>query len=64
MKGSVEVLRNLKIGENETVYKRDLEPAFLRESEVFYKGEGIKLLDTCDAPEFLRRVSYLHLPKY
>ncbi|KAI5122284.1 hypothetical protein M0805_002364 [Coniferiporia weirii] len=39
-----------------TVYKRDIEPAVLNESETFYASEGAKLLRTCDAPEYLRRV--------
>lgn len=55
--GCVEVLNSLEI-EKISVYKRDLEPAILRESEAFYKAEGIQLLDSCDAPEILRRVSY------
>jgi cullin 3 len=46
-------------GDGPSVYKRDLEPAILRDSEAFYKGEGNKLLETCDAPEYLRRVSFL-----
>ncbi|KAG6842292.1 hypothetical protein C0991_010580 [Blastosporella zonata] len=57
VKGCVDVLLSLEVDESSlTVYKRDLEPAFLRESEAFYKAEGAKLLETCDAPEFLRRV--------
>lgn len=58
VKGCVDVLLHLydeSIGIS--VYKRDLEPAFLRESEAFYKKEGEYLLETCDAPEYLRRVS-------
>ncbi|RDB26053.1 Cullin-3 [Hypsizygus marmoreus] len=57
VKGCVDVLLSLDIDDaGVTVYKRDLEPAFLRESEAFYKAEGVKLLESCDAPEFLRRV--------
>ncbi|KAG5638768.1 pre-tRNA nuclear export protein [Sphagnurus paluster] len=57
VKGCVNVLQSLEIdGGSITVYKRDFEPAFLRESEAFYKAEGVKLLESCDAPEFLRRV--------
>ena len=41
-----------------SVYKRDLEPVVLRESEVFYKAEGERLLDSCDAPEYLQRVCF------
>ena len=40
-----------------SVYKRDIEPAVLKESEAFYKEEGERLLMTCDSPEYLRRVS-------
>ncbi|KAF9036196.1 Cullin-domain-containing protein [Panaeolus papilionaceus] len=36
------------------VYKRDLEPALLAETEKFYKREGELLVNSCDAPEFLR----------
>lgn len=59
VKGCVEVLRNLWVDDanNITVYQHYLEPTFLRESEAFYKTEGLKLLDSCDAPEFLARVS-------
>ncbi|KAH8118023.1 ubiquitin ligase SCF complex subunit Cullin [Phellopilus nigrolimitatus] len=38
-----------------SVYKRDVEPAVLKDSEAFYADEGEKLLLTCDAPEYLRR---------
>ncbi|KAA1467488.1 Cullin-domain-containing protein [Dentipellis sp. KUC8613] len=55
--GCVDVLLQLSdIGDNVSVYKRDLEPLILRESETYYKAEGEKLLDSCDAPEYLRRV--------
>lgn len=43
--------------ESESIYKRDIEPAVLRESEAFYRNEGRHLLEVCDAPEYLRRVS-------
>ncbi|KAF5382100.1 hypothetical protein D9615_004330 [Tricholomella constricta] len=57
VKGCVDVLLSLEVNDGSiTVYKRDLEPAFLRESEAFYETEGVKLSETCDAPEFLRRV--------
>lgn len=58
VKGCVDVLMSLDVGNGTAVYKRDLEPALLRESEAFYKEEGLKLLETCDAPEYLARVSY------
>lgn len=59
VKGCVDVLRSLWVDEasNITVYQHYLEPAFLRESEAFYKAEGQKLLESCDAPEFLARVN-------
>ena len=55
VKGCVEVLLCLK-SEDVSVYKRDLEPRLLQESEVFYEKEGRDLVKSCDAPEFLRRV--------
>ena len=42
-----------------TVYKRDLEPAILSASNAFYKAEAQRLVSTCDAPEYLRRVSLI-----
>ncbi|THH15832.1 hypothetical protein EW146_g4703 [Bondarzewia mesenterica] len=55
--GCVDVLLQLTVAtDGTTVYKRDLEPAILRESEAFYKAEGERLLETCAAPEYLRRV--------
>ena len=58
--GCVGILLQLSEPDGPTIYKRDLEPAVLRESEIFYKAEGEKLLQTCDAPEYLRRVSDLY----
>ena len=55
VKGCVEVLLSLK-SNDATVYKRDLEPMLLQESVVFYEKEGQELVNSCDAPEFLRRV--------
>lgn len=55
VKGCVEVLLCLS-SDDVTVYKRDLEPKLLQESEVFYEKEGRDLVNSCDAPEFLRRV--------
>jgi cullin 3 len=58
VKGCVDVLLALaEDTESPSVYKRDLEPAVLRESEAFYKVEGERLLETCDASEYLSRVS-------
>lgn len=57
VKGCVDVLLQLyEEGENISVYKRDLEPTVLRESELFYTKEAEHLLETCDASEYLRRV--------
>ena len=58
VKGCVDVFLSLNVGQDgPTIYKRDLEPAILRESELFYKTEGERLQASCDAPEYLRRVS-------
>lgn len=54
--GCVKVLLQLTDTDGVTIYKRDLEPAILRESETYYKLEGEVLLQTCDASEYLRRV--------
>ncbi|KZS88122.1 Cullin-domain-containing protein [Sistotremastrum niveocremeum HHB9708] len=54
VKSCVEVLLLL---DHPSIYKKKLEPAVLQESTSFYREEGQKLLETCDAPEFLRRVS-------
>ncbi|KAJ6531764.1 Cullin-domain-containing protein [Mycena capillaripes] len=56
IKGCVDVFLTLEDANGLTVYKRDLEPALLRESQTFYEAEGRKLLQSCDAPEYLRRV--------
>ncbi|KAJ7170656.1 Cullin-domain-containing protein [Mycena crocata] len=56
IKGCVDVFLTLEDASGLTVYKRDLEPALLRESKTFYELEGLKLLQSCDAPEYLRRV--------
>ncbi|KAI0250273.1 Cullin-domain-containing protein [Lactifluus subvellereus] len=39
-----------------SVYKRYLEPEILRQSDVYYKAEAARLLETCNALEYLRRV--------
>ena len=60
VKGCVDVFLQLYITsgrESISAYKHDLEPAVLKESEAFYKREGERLLETCDAPEYLKRVS-------
>ncbi|KAF9519697.1 hypothetical protein BS47DRAFT_1370678 [Hydnum rufescens UP504] len=38
-----------------TVFRTELEPGILEESDSYYKNEGDFLLETCDAPEYLRR---------
>lgn len=60
VKECVDVLLHLSVDHDaKTVYKRDLEPAVLTASETFYSAEGKRLLETCDAPEYLRRVCVL-----
>lgn len=59
IKGCVDVFITLEDVNGLTVYKRDLEPSLLRESRAFYEAEGLKLLQSCDAPEYLRRVCLL-----
>jgi Cullin family len=44
--------------EGASVYKQYLEPEILRQSDVYYKAEAARLLETCDALEYLRRVKY------
>ncbi|KAF9237673.1 Cullin family-domain-containing protein [Melanogaster broomeanus] len=57
VKGCVDVLVQLAVDrEGKTVYKRDVEPAVLTASEVFYTAEAERLATTCDAPEYLLRV--------
>lgn len=60
MKSCVDVLLNLSVEKNgATVYAAYLEPDLLKESEIFYKAEGERLMDSCDAPEYLERVSLI-----
>ncbi|KAJ8592195.1 Cullin-domain-containing protein [Rhizopogon salebrosus TDB-379] len=57
VKECVDVLLQLSVEhDGRNVYKRDLEPAVLKASEIFYSAEGKRLLETCDAPGYLRRV--------
>lgn len=57
VKGCVDVFITLhNVAGGPTIYKEDLEPVVLRESRSFYEATGQKLLSTCDAPEYLRRV--------
>lgn len=63
MKECVEVYTTLINPRNGIkVYYEDLEPSFLNESQRFYATEAQKLLETCDAPEYLRRVSPFGTP--
>ncbi len=58
VKGSVEVFTSLCIeDEKTTLYEEFLEPAILAESRAYYKAEGDRLLQLCDASAFLKRVS-------
>lgn len=60
VKECVDVLLQLVVDlDGKTVYKRDLEPAILSASEVFYKAEAQRLVTACDASEYLRRVSLM-----
>ncbi|KAG8996949.1 Cullin-3 [Tulasnella sp. JGI-2019a] len=57
VKGCVEVLMEVQdVNDSVTIYKKEFEPVFLKESEAFYKAEGDRLIATCDAPDYLRRV--------
>jgi hypothetical protein len=44
-----------------SVYTRYLEPEILRLSDAYYKAEAERLLETCDTPEYLRRVYAISL---
>ena len=60
VKSCVDVLLRLRYeNDGATVYQRHIEPGILKESKSFYTEEGTKLVETCDAPEFLRRVRAL-----
>ncbi|TDL25857.1 Cullin-domain-containing protein [Rickenella mellea] len=59
VKSCVDVLLQLNDGTDGqpiSVYKNDLEPEVLKESDAFYQLEAQNLLESCDAPEYLRRV--------
>ncbi|KAF5377370.1 hypothetical protein D9757_008038 [Collybiopsis confluens] len=57
VKGCVDVLLSLNAEDgSQTVYKQDLEPMLLNESEVFYKCHGTTLLETCNTAEYLIKV--------
>jgi hypothetical protein len=57
VKSCVDIFLNVQADRFMTLYKRDLEPIILRQSEEFYNTEGIQLLNSCDAAEFLKSVS-------
>lgn len=57
VKGCVDVLLGLNSGDGkQTLYKHDLEKPFLEASGKFYEIEGIRLVESCTAPEFLTQV--------
>ncbi|KIK63142.1 hypothetical protein GYMLUDRAFT_41464 [Collybiopsis luxurians FD-317 M1] len=57
VKGCVDVLLSLYTEDgSQTVYKQDLEPVLLDESEAFYKSYGNTLLETCNTAEYLAKV--------
>lgn len=65
MKECVEIYTTLINPRNGVkVYYEDLESSFLNESQRFYAAEAQKLLETCDAPEYLRRASHLSILCY
>ena len=59
VKGCVDVLLRVIDAKNGDimVYKTDFEPQFLKASEEFYDAEAELMIETCDASEYLRRVS-------
>lgn len=61
VKGCVEVLLELRDRRDSwdsavSVYEKDFEPVFLKESESFYKSEASRLLDWCNAMQYLKKV--------
>ena len=62
VKGCVTVLLSLDVEQGGvSVYQQELEPAILRDSTSYYTREGERLVETCDAPEFFRRVRSVFL---
>lgn len=57
IKGCIEVYRSLNEKDGQSVYKRELEPSILKETERYFKLEGETLISSCNASEYLRRVS-------
>lgn len=64
VKGCVDIYLELEDIAGKKLYLIDIEPTFLVETQKFYVLEAQKLLETCDAAEYLRRVRYflLNLP--
>ncbi|KAF8632266.1 hypothetical protein AX15_002011 [Amanita polypyramis BW_CC] len=57
VKGAVEVFTSLNTEDGKSnLYEVYLEPAILSESEAYYKMEGTRLLQLCDASEFVGQV--------
>lgn len=62
IKGCVAIFLSLDVDiSGNAVYKVDLEPAIISDSEAYYEAEGKRLLTSCDASEYLRRVRPLCL---
>ena len=58
----VDVLLRLTVPDREggkSVYLMDFEPEFLRRSAEFYKVEAVEMLETGDAPQYLRNVRFV-----
>ncbi|KAJ3573649.1 hypothetical protein NP233_g2313 [Leucocoprinus birnbaumii] len=51
----IDVFLRLRI-DDITVYKRELEPVLLEQTKAFYQAEGKTLVQSCDAPQFLKKV--------
>ena len=54
--GCTRVLLELRYQNATTVYKHDLEGVVLEQSAIYYREETNRLLESCDAAEYLRRV--------
>lgn len=58
VKSCVDVLLQLQEGyDGPNVYQSSVEPEIIRSSRVYYTREGDALLDSCDAPEYLKKAS-------
>lgn len=56
IKECVEIYLQLEDQSARQVYSTDIEPIFLAETRKFYVAEAEKLLETCNAAEYLKRV--------